>query len=447
MKMHQPQTNSLILKLNTSNTAQYSKENIKIRKIVSSISPANFIELVKYADNKVNPRNATVNKITKAIHETLDVSPELLWLKTKGILLATKKCEELERNRVRISLDDHDYEGIMDGGHNTFAIALYILEILFEDKKLKIKKWEECKKFWDSNFKEIQKRFEENEELFQFSIPIEIITPTSEDNSDTQYYDYLSEICSARNNNIQLKDTAKGYKDGFYDVLEELLKDFPIIWKTGEKGRIRSEDVISMATLPFIFLKESAKQEEIVPLSLNKISIYSQKSKCVDFFNTVISSDKVSKEVKGKKILEHITVKSALKLTEDILLFFDKIFLEFPDLYKKPTPGKFGGISAVSIKDCDVPFLTTQKKSKYRYPLGFIYPLVTGVTSLMKYDEVSKEVKWITNPNQIDLSNLELAQYVELIKMINFDSNKIGKGAAFYNEAETIFERIVNKIQ
>lgn len=61
----------------------------------------------------------------------MDKSPELFWYKTKGILLSTEECEILDRGRVRISLDNADYEGIMDGGHNTFAIARFIIDKLY----------------------------------------------------------------------------------------------------------------------------------------------------------------------------------------------------------------------------------------------------------------------------------------------------------------------------
>lgn len=117
---------TIIIKLEHSNLLQHSREGVKIQKIVSSISPLTFIKLLFKADTKVNPRTATVNPITKSIYETLDKSPELFWYKTKGILLSTEECEILDRGRVRISLDNADYEGIMDGGHNTFAIARFI---------------------------------------------------------------------------------------------------------------------------------------------------------------------------------------------------------------------------------------------------------------------------------------------------------------------------------
>ncbi len=432
----------VILKLNHANSLQTSNEGLKINKFISSISPLTFIKLLKEADNKVNPRIATVNKITRSIHETLETSPELFWYKSKGILLATETCELLDRNRVRVSLSNMDYEGIMDGGHNTFAIAIYLIEKLFDKK---IKKWDDSKVFWDENFDEIIKRFEERKEEFSFSIPVEIITPNDEDGSVEEFYDFISEICSARNNNVQLKETAKGNQVGYYDYLKEILDDeFDIIWKTGDAGKIKSEDVISLASLSLIFMKNRGLLPKDVK-SLNKISIYSQKSKCVDFFNNVISHDDISTEDKGKYILESNSIKSALNLTKDILIFFDRMFIEFPNLYHNATPGKFGRITAVDNKKKGrVPYYTTDKMADYNYSYGFFYPLISGITSLMDYDERNNEVYWKTNPKNLDLKRLELTQYVNIIKLVNFDPQKIGKGDVFYKEAESVFEKILN---
>lgn len=435
---------NVILRLNDSNSLQPSREGVKINKLVSSISPLNFIRLLNKADNKVNPRIAKVNKITKSIHETLKTSPELLWLKSKGILLATESCKILERNRVEISLTNTEYEGIMDGGHNTFAIAIYLIEELFG---VSIKTWDECKEYWTENYESISNEFKERESEFQFSIPIEIITPNDEDGSIEEYYDYISEICSARNNNVQLSETAKGNQVGYYDYLKELLGDqFDVIWKSGDQGKIKSEDVISLATLPLIFLRNNDLLPQDIK-GLSKISLYSQKGKCVDFFNSVMAHPEISEEVKGKYILNNSYVKSALELTEDILRFFDNMYIEFPNLYHKASPGKFGRITAVNNNSQSrVPFYTTDQMADYQYSFGFFYPLVSGLTGLMMVDRKSKTVKWKTNPNELDLTELELSQYVNIIKLVNFDPQKIGKGEVFYKEAEATFDKVFSEI-
>jgi len=187
----------IILKLQDSLSIQESKNGLLLSKLNSSISPKDFIKLLSKADNKVNPRNAKLGSISKAIQETLEFSPSLFWLKSKGILLATKNLRKLDRNRVEITLDDVEFEGVMDGGHNTFAIASYIIEKLFNKK---VKNWKECKDYWEENYTEIVTDFNSNSEKFQFSIPIEILFPKDEDGALDQYYDFIAEICSARNN-------------------------------------------------------------------------------------------------------------------------------------------------------------------------------------------------------------------------------------------------------
>ncbi|HWD88119.1 MAG TPA: hypothetical protein VG367_08335 [Mucilaginibacter sp.] len=431
---------NLIIRLNDSTGLQKSPEGVKINKLSSSISPSNFIKLLHDADNKVNPRIANVNKITKAIHETLETSPELMFYKSKGLLVATESCKILDRNRIEVSFDDVEHEGIMDGGHNTFAIAIYLIDKLFDKR---VKTWDDCKTFWDENFDEIVKRFSERENEFKFSIPIEIVTPNEDAGALEEYFDNISEICSARNNNVQLSETAKGNQVGYYDYLKELLEPkFDVIWKAGENGKIKSEDVISLATLPLIFLKNKGKLPHEIK-SLNKISLYSQKSKCVDFYNSIIDHSDISESKNGKHILTDEFVKSALSLTEDILVLFDNMYIEFPNLYHQASPGKFGRISAVKMAKSKVPFYSTTELSSYLYPFGFFVPLIAGLTEIMELDEVNSKVKWRLNPNKLDLSKLDLTQYVNIIKLVNFDPQKIGKGEVFYTEAETVFSKLV----
>jgi Zn-finger domain-containing protein len=134
-----------------------------------------------------------------------------------------------------------------------------------------------------------------------------------------------------------------------------------------------------------------------------------------------------------------------MSLVEDILVFFDKMYLKFPELYHSASPGKFGRISAVTKKDkptYKLPFHTTDELSEYQYPYAFFYPLISGLTSLMKVDEKTQSVVWKINPTELDLSVLDLTQYVNIIKFANFDPQKIGKGDFFYVEAENIFRRL-----
>ncbi len=431
---------NIILKLEHSNQPQTSPQGRKISKIVSGICPGNFIKLLRFADNKVNPRSAVQGKITESIIETLDGQPELYWFKTKGLLLATESCESLDRNRIRISFANPEFEGIMDGGHNALAIASYLLKKLCG---FKAKNWDDCKKYWEKHYDEIQEKYTERCAEFGFTIPVEIIFPNGEDGSDLEFFDTISEICSARNNNVELKETAKGNKVGLYDYLKKSISpSFPIIWKTGESGKIPAQDVISLAIIPLLFLKHHLLLPDNSK-SITKVSIYSGKGKCVEFFNEVLQDKKVSLLDKGSFTIQDERVKSSLSLIEDILYFFDRLYVEFPNLYHLAAPGKFGRISAVDNgKKSKAPFGTIAEPIDYVYPHAYIFPLVAGLDKLMKYDEASGQISWKINPRDLDLKKPDLSQYVELIKMVNFDPQKVGKGIAFYNQAEAIFEKL-----
>lgn len=432
-------TNSVILKLEHSNVPLTSKEGKKINKIISSISPATLIRLVKFADNKINPRTASVNAITTSIYETLDKSPELFWYKTKGILIATKECQLLDRNRIKLSFDQPAYEGIMDGGHNTFAIARFIIDKLFG---IKFKKWDECKNYWNKNFDDIIKKFKEveNEPRFQFSIPVEILYPNDSVGSLEDYYDAIAEICSARNNNIQLKETAKGNQVGCYDYLKEHLSRYSIIWKTGDTGSIKSEDVIAMADIPLYFLQVEGLLPEEGIRKFNRVNLYSQKGQCISFFNEIIKNPKFSIEEKGKFILKSDLIKSALKMTEDIMKLFDQLYINFPALYNKNN-GSFGRIVEVKNKKSKVRFKTINKDCDYTYPDGYIYPLISGIIKFMIYDDATNTIQWRINPSskEFKVENLNIMKYTGWIKQLDYNPQKVGKTNLMYLEADEVF--------
>lgn len=428
----------VIIKLNDSVNYQSSKEGVKLNKLSSAISPLNFIKLLHYADNKVNPRDAKINIITKSIQETLETSPELFFFKSKGVLIASENCKLLDRNRIELTFENNDFEGIMDGGHNTLAIANFLIEALMGQK---LKTWVECKEYWDSNFNEILLAFQQRESDFQFSIPVEIIFPNDEDGALDEYYDYLNEICSARNNNVQLKETAKGNQSGFYDYLKEVLGgDFDVIWRSGEQGKIKSEDVIGMATIPLLFLSKEGLLPDSIK-SVNKISIYSQKGKCVDFFNEVMEHSDLSEVDKGRYILKSNVVKSALLLTKDIMYFFDWLYLNFPEMYNK-NGGSFGRMSSVIKKQSKVPFFTTDEHLECQYPYGFLYPLAYGLTSLMQYNRLTNSLEWKVNPRSLSVDELEMSQYVNIVKLVGYDPQKVGKNETFYLQAEEMFKKV-----
>lgn len=429
-------SNETIIRLQSGAEPHVSPENVKLNKLVSSINAQDFIKLLKTANNKVNPRSAKKNAITESIQETLSESPELFWFKSKGMLLATERCEILERNRVRLSFSNEESEGIMDGGHNALAIATFISDKLYG---LSFKTWEECKQFWDGNFDAIVADFQTKSDSFgSFSIPIEVLYPNDEDGALDEYYDHVAEICSARNNNVQLTDTAKGNKIGLYDALKDRLDEqFNVIWKPGEAGNIKSDEVISMASIPLFLLQE----RELLPSDLpqfNIIDTYRAKSKCISFYNAVLSHDEISGKEQGKHVLGNTYIESGLGLVSTLMKFFDKVFAEFPKLYNDISPG-FGRIKSVDDKKSKQSIFRTRTCDK-TYPPGFIYPLVTGIMELIEIDIEKQVLRWKVDPMTIILSDLDMTQYIGAIKIANYDPQTVGKQILFYQQARSMFE-------
>ena len=77
-------------------------------------------------DLEANPRSSATGPVTAAIQESIENDPETFPFKTKGILLASSQYERLDRGRIKITPDNLQIEGILDGGHNTLAIGWYL---------------------------------------------------------------------------------------------------------------------------------------------------------------------------------------------------------------------------------------------------------------------------------------------------------------------------------
>ena len=430
-------------------THQAAKGDVKIDKLIGTIGIIEFVKLLRYANNEVNPRIATINRITKSIHDTLTEDHETFVFKSKGLLVASENCELLERSRINLSFQNEGSEGIMDGGHNAFAIATYILQECFD---LKLKKWQEVKNYWQENYELILETVRQNESegwLSGLAIPCEFIFPSihererNEANAMKSYHVNLAEICFARNNNVQLTKSTQSNHKGHYDYLKETISpeyNELISWKSGEEGIVKDTDICAIACIPLIFLQQEGLLPEGTP-TLNKMSVYSQKNHCVQWFEQVLEHDDISDYVQDKYVLKSKLVKSALDMTEDICEFFDEMFLNFPKAYNR-AGGKFGLLTAVDTKAYKTPMRKIDRLGDYKYANGFILPIVTGITKLMEYDSLSGEIYWNQEPCSINIEELNLIQYKGTMELVNYDPQKIGKKEPFYAAGEDLFRNI-----
>ncbi len=426
------------------------QEHSKINKIFATVDATNFAKLLDVVGLTANPRSSKINKITSAIRDTLKTSPDEMRFKSKGLLLSTLSCEHRERGRFTLSFEETACEGVLDGGHNLLAIGLFILEeYLGETQKSdynKVKKWTDFRFLWSQHKDDLSEVLN----CFEFEIPIEIIYPTKDYIND--FTESVFSISDARNNNSALTTGTKANHRGYYQILQNVLDkkiDSKVEWKDGDSGKtIRRDDVVTMALIPLIALQQAGKLKSNLP-TINPISIYSSKGRCVDIFSEIIESytdnDKVSDEL----------LLSAIKLFKDIPKLYDLIYKNFPVAYNKNSSG-FGRISCVKIYDkskksggsyLSKPPLTKYYKNECeaKYPDGFIIPILCGLTTLINIDNTS--VTWRHDPIDFIEKNLEegVKMLVNTIKDNDYNPNVVGKSKGAYDSVELMFKYQLTK--
>lgn len=409
-----------------------------------------------------NPRKPKESKVTKDIIASLDESPHIFHLMTKGLLISCSKCEILDRGRIRIESQDNQYaqSGILDGGHNTFAILKFILQTLNFDVQ-KLREWDDVIKVWRDNLDQITSMTSNTEDelitkALDFLIPIEFIYPKKSDDKDSLngWGITHSNITHARNNNVELVQAAKDNHQGYYDYLKDILPkniSKSIQWKTNDEGSIRVADVLALTLIPLSVLPPS-----IVGINLenNLSKIYNSKSYCVDTFKEIL--DQHGQRIGSNKFeLDNSSIKSALDLMPEILELYDLIYSEFPTAYNN-NEGSFGRMEVVKKYDPkkaengNTKYLKKQPKTKYfdsdceyNYADGLIIPLVVALRKLIEFDEHDEILKWrVKDPIQFIKDNLgDITKiYGLVIKMSDYNPQRIGKTSNSYDLAATAVE-------
>lgn len=387
----------------------------------------------KYASDDMellesNPRNPKRSSVTGDIISALQDTPELFPLMSKGVLISTNTCVKLERNRFEITFVNPKVNGILDGGHNTLAIALFFLGNAGASEKeiRKVKRWSDLKELWNQ-FSDV---IAETKKTTKFLVPSEIIYPKHAHSEDLDFVTSIMEIARARNNNTQLSEETKSNKMGHYEAIKEFVDPDlfeKIEWKTNDGGLIKVRELIALSLIPL--------SKTDIGRDINPVHIYSSKAECVSQFDKIILTDGVSKASSSGEFLREVVdpiVLSALKMINRLPELYDLIYEKLPDAYNKSTNGKFGLISSVA---------TSAGKTKYygnpvdyTYPEGFMMPLVYGLSELMTTNKSGKLV-WIIEPAEFITTYLNdiMASYGELvIKMSAYDPQKVGKNRGSY---------------
>lgn len=387
---------------------------------------------------EANPRDPKRSSVTSDIIESLKDDPKSFHFRSKGILISASNCTPLERNRFELQFEDSEINGILDGGHNTFAIALHMLsEAGVKDSKLKsIKRWRDLPEVWEQNRDAVR----DVRDKIEFLVPTEVIYP--KDTARTEFVSSILQIAQARNNNTQLTEETKANKAGYYEILKESvnaeLKD-RIEWRSNDGGRIKSREIVALSLIPLSVLD--------IGKEVNPVIIYSSKSQCVRLYERILSTEGVidsSPDEFGVK-LKDPKVKSALQLISDLPGAYDYIYENLPEAYNE-AGGKFGRITQVKY-DAGKPVGKTKfydRSVSYSYPDGFIMPLVCALSELIEKNE-DGTVQWKEEPLQFLKKHLKplAASYSSIIQLANFDPQKVGKNRASYEVAKQLIRPLV----
>lgn len=416
-----------------------------------------------------NPRSARRNSIIEGILGTLNDTPELFRFKSKGLLISSHKVEELQRNRFRVEFSKDFVDGVLDGGHNLFAIGLFVLSQVIDEREVgRIRNWDQLEEAWSENRRAIEKIEFDPESL----VSVELIYPPSQDEEVNDLFDQAAFVISqARNANTQVKSEAFQNKLGYYDVLKEVLPQElsqRVEWKPGiveaqDAKPISVRDIVALAWIPLNF----ANENRLLPLDISVLpqNIYRNKAECSDKFNTLMSHRGVTSPIGGNagqsRQLHDPTVRSCLEIASDLPRLVDLIYEKFPRLYnaggyrfgrrnivKMYDPERLAYLKGenkdisgyTAIRPVTPYFNRTSKDLLHKYPEALIIPFVTGLSSLMTIRD--RRVVWITDDiDSMVLSKLEKAAplFDGQLDAYDWDPQRLAKSPSSHKQAASYY--------
>ena len=451
-----------------------------IRRFSGFIKVREMIDIITELDLDANPRSAKRSLVTDAIIDTITITPELYPFKSKGILLGTSTYNTEQRHPsgtsqvFDLAFKNRSAEGILDGGHNTLAIALYLIERAIVDfdspesitayqRKLKrVKTWAQMKGLWNEllpQIKGLRRKASRSNDAF---IPVELLVPSDDTESET-FLNNILDICAARNNNVQLKQETLANQDGVFEYLKSILKEKKpavceeIVWKTNSEGTVDLSHLISLVWIPLGVINFSDISKDINVTALPGTTAYGNKSEAVKRFKDLITGRNIDdsnksavayKDNEGSKnewIITNSQVKSAIDMVPEVLDVYDYVYEEFGRAYNA-NKGKFGRLDAVKTeskqpKNRITPFGRKDLPSNALIPpRGYIMPVVYGLRELIEVNDMGNLV-WSVDPLEFYQKHLEeiVGSIMSNISSVRYDPQQIGKvDSSYIQVANTI---------
>lgn len=438
-----------------------------VRRVVGTVEMKHLLPLFHDTALGPDPRSAKVNRVTDDIRKSLSESPEFFANKSKGILLGTASYKSLERNRYRLAFNDHEVEGILDGGHNMLGIGLHILKDLMDEGDWKrVKSWDDLIDQWPKYEEEIENR----KDQFNTLVPVELLIPARDDDETVdEFRSALIDICAARNNNAQLPPEASANKKGFYEEIKQQVPEGlanrvewkPNTWEDEDETRpVKVRDLVALAWIPLNLLNSAnalprrdteSKEREF---TVSPQNIYRNKGECSRVFDELMRHAEVTEKGDASRHhLIHAGVKSAFKVLGDLPELYDQIYEEFPDAYnshnrrfrsnpivkqydpERRREAKAAGkdVNEFTATQPVTPFMRRPVRAKgsskpCSYPEGLIVPLVYGLQGLMEV--VDGKVRWaVEDPHAFVRKVLRdiAGQYALVLELGKWDPQKIAK--------------------
>ena len=249
------------------------------------------------------------------------------------LLEAPRYLSELEDGKKRYKIQFNrspEYfkkNGIIDGGHNTLALSLYILEVFSKESK-KETYWSNIRNILEDHKDIILSEIKTKDECKNIHIPVEFIYPTQDSEKDLKVYlQSLHEITRARNTNSQLKATALDNYEHIYDGLKKGL-DSKIVenvrWRENAPQRIDLTEIFSILGIVLANQKISDDINNVVELrdkSKSNINLlWKQKKKTTKIITDLLKNEDVCTMINGEYTITHPLIQSAMLLTNDLFL-------------------------------------------------------------------------------------------------------------------------------
>jgi hypothetical protein len=399
-------------------------------------------------DLKANVRDSKKSSITQQIQNTLSLQPNLMPLKSKGILLSCSGLEILENGSIRLDINDREKEGIIDGGHNTLAIGKFILDCSLihagETFRSKALIWKNFRKEFDQYIDFVSKYLASDVGKRQLStlVSVEILFPKSDHVEDViAFNSILTSIQSARNNNSQVKLPALMNKEGKFDKLKTSIPNElneKIQWHTNDGNTLSPDKLVAMACIPINALLISNQKNNIFykdvsgkPIKpIGPTAFYSSKSATIKLFNKFMESPDIWLDNKNEKLLD-----SLFEIIGSMPALFDEIYNDFPREFDVLNKKKFRTIHYVK-NELDKKTLKTTPfygaPTESAFPEAYVYPVAYSLVGLLDF---GSEVKWNTDPKKFietKLAQLLQEYHDPFMKDLEYNPQRIGKKKEIY---------------